>query len=88
MYFKLGVGASGWSLEYWNKIFEKNEDRLMKYLVEEPKSPEETRMMIVTDYAVNEYRLFFLTEEAAENFFDFPGKDCSPRRSWEKPKAQ
>jgi hypothetical protein len=46
----------------------------MKYLLEEPETPEHTRMMIVTDNGRNEYRLFFMTEESEEYFFDFPGK--------------
>jgi len=29
-------------------------------------------MMIVTDFGSKEYRLFFLTEESEESFFDFP----------------
>ncbi len=76
IYFRLGGGnASGWDLDYWNKFFEENEKPDMKYLVREPQTREGTRMMIVTDYGMKEYRLFFLTEEAEENFFDFPGKD-------------
>jgi len=46
----------------------------MKYLVEEPETPEDTRMMIVTDNSAKEYRLFFSTEEAEERFFEFPGE--------------
>ncbi len=75
LYFKLGGGsAAGWGPEYWNKFFEDNEIPGMKYLVQEPETPEHTRMMIVTDHSRNEYRLFFLTEEAEESFFDFPEK--------------
>lgn len=75
VYFKLGGGNdTGWDLHYWNRFFEENEEPDMKYLVQEPRTPEETRMMIVTDYGVKEYRLFFLTEEAEESFFDFPGQ--------------
>ena len=44
----------------------------MKYLIEEPTTPEHTRMMIVTDFGRNEYRLFFLTEESEESLFEFP----------------
>jgi len=44
----------------------------MKYLVEEPETPEHTRMMIVTDNTAKEYRLFFFTEEAEDRFFEFP----------------
>ncbi len=73
IYFRLG-GGFGWTLEYWNKFFEDEKRPGMKYLVEEPKTPEHTRMMIVTDFGRNEYRLFFLTEEAEESFFDFPDK--------------
>jgi hypothetical protein len=75
IYFKLGGGvATGWSLEYWNKFFENEKRPGMKYLLEEPETPQHTRMMIVTDYGSNEYRLFFFTEEIEESFFDFPGE--------------
>ena len=75
-YFKLGGGdTTGWGLEYWNQFFEDdNKNPGMKYLVEEPETPKHTRMMIVTDFSTHEYRMFFLTEEAEERFFDFPGK--------------
>ena len=59
-------------LNYWNKFFPDNERTDMKYLVEEPETPEHTRMMIVTDGSAKEYRLFFLTEEAEDRFFEFP----------------
>lgn len=73
LYSKLGGGAAtGWDLNYWNKFFADNERTDMKYLVEEPATPECTRMMIVTDNSAKEYRLFFLTEEAEERFFEFP----------------
>ena len=75
VYFRRGGGtATGWSADYWNSFF--GEDRYvgMKYCVQEPDSPAHTRMMIVTDFGAKEYRLFFLTEEAEERFFDFPGK--------------
>ena len=75
IYFKHGGGeATGWGLEYWKQFFENEKKQGMKYLVEEPKTPEHNRMMIVTDYGGNEYRLFFMTEESEESFFDFPGK--------------
>jgi hypothetical protein len=75
IYLRLGGGtATGWSPEYWNKLFEDDKRSGMKYLLEEPETPEHTRMMIVTDYGRNEYRLFFFTEESEESFFDFPDK--------------
>jgi hypothetical protein len=71
VYFRLGGGdATGWGLEYWNKFFEEEKRPGIKYLWEEPKTPEHTRMMIVT--GGNEYRLFFFTEESEESFFTFP----------------
>ena len=71
IYFKLG-GGLGWTLEYWNKFFEDDKRPGWKYLLQEPETPEHTRMMIVTDFGSKEYRLFFLTEESEESFFDFP----------------
>jgi hypothetical protein len=73
LYFNLGGGAAtGWDLLYWNRFFVDNERSDMRYSAEEPQTPEHTRMMIVTDYAAKEYRLFFMTEEAEERFFEFP----------------
>ena len=69
MYFRYGRAADGWGPDYWDKFFEREGHVPMKYLIEEPESPEHSRMMIVSDYAVNEYRLFFFTEEAEERFF-------------------
>jgi len=79
VYLKLGGGAeTGWSLEYWNKFYEDTKKPGMKYLLEEPATPEHTRMFIVDD--VNEYRLFFLTEESEESFFAFPEPNLSKER--------
>ena len=75
IYSKHGGGeAAGWGLEYWKQNFENEKKQGMKYLLEEPLTLVHTRMMIVTDYDRNEYRLFFMTEESEESFFDFPGK--------------
>lgn len=75
VYFKSGGGAeTGWSIEYWNNNYENIDSPTMKYLLEEPATPLHTRMMIVTDYGRNEHRLFFMTEESEESFFDFPDK--------------
>ncbi len=71
VYFRLGGGAeTGWSQEYWNSFFETEKRPGMKYLLEEPETPEHARMMIVD--SGNEYRLFFMTEESEESFFTFP----------------
>jgi len=69
-----GGEATGWGLDYWKQFFENERRQGMKYLVEEPATPEHTRMMIVTDGDRKEYRLFFMTEEGEESFFHFPGK--------------
>jgi hypothetical protein len=76
-YFKLGGGdATGWGLEYWNHHFEDDDkNKGMKYCVEEPETPQHTRMMIVADFGAHEYRLFFMTEESQDSLYDFPGKD-------------
>lgn len=76
LYFRLGGGAAaGWDQEYWNKFFEGEKKPGRKYLLEEPETTEHTRMMIVEDLDSNECRLFFLTEESEETFFDFPDSD-------------
>jgi len=73
IYFRLGGGSeTGWDLGNWNSSFEDEKIPGMKYLLEEPATPEHSRMMIVTDYGMHEYRLFFLTEESEESFFEFP----------------
>jgi hypothetical protein len=71
IYFRLGGGAAtGWGEDYWDRFFENGQRAGMNYLVEEPPTPEHHRMMIVTDFAVNEYRLFFMTEESEESLFE------------------
>ena len=76
LYVTLGGGtAMGWDLKYWNECLADNTRTDMKYLVQEPETPDHTRMMIVTDYGRNEHRLFFVTEEAEERLFDSPAKE-------------
>ena len=69
LFFKYGRASDGWGPDYWEKFFEKEPKRPMKYQIEEPPSPEHNRMMIVSDYGALEYRLFFMTEEAEETHF-------------------
>lgn len=75
-YFRYGRGVDGWTQDYWIRFYELAPDRGMKYRLEEPASPEQTRMMIVTDHAAGEHRLFLVSEEAEERFFDH-GTDTS-----------
>jgi hypothetical protein len=65
-YFKYSQGSSGYDLDYWNKFFEGVENRPMKYFVSVPETDKHTRMTIASDYASNEYRLFFMTEDDEE----------------------
>ena len=79
IYFRLGGGArGGWTEDYWNHHFERETSRPMKYKIEEPASPEHTSMMIVADFAIDEYRLFFMTEEDNDNLFVWPEYDEKP----------
>lgn len=68
-YFKHGREKDSWGRAYWEKFFEPEPKVPMRYRIEEPPSPEHDRMMIVSDYAVKEYRLFFMTEEAEEGLY-------------------
>ena len=76
IYFRLGGGKySGWTADYWQKFYEDEVKPGWKFMVQEPESPKHGRMWIVADDAAKEYRLFFMTEESTENFFDYPGKE-------------
>jgi hypothetical protein len=76
IYFRLGGGDfSGWTADYWQKFFEEDVKPGWRFMVEEPKSPKHDCMWIVADQQAKEYRLFFMTEESTEDFFDYPGKE-------------
>jgi hypothetical protein len=76
IYFRLGGGnATGWTADYWQKFYEDNVKPGWKFMVQEPAGPKHGSMWIVDDNAAKEYRLFFMTDESTENFFDHPGKD-------------
>jgi hypothetical protein len=71
LYFHYGTPGSGWTADYWNRFYESEEGK--KYYFSRPETPSSTRMFIISD-SVN-HRMVFLTEEAEESFFDFPGKE-------------
>ena len=74
-YFQLGGGdSSGWTADYWRKFFEEEVKPGWKFMVEEPKSAEHDRMWVVADSQTKEYRLFFMTDQSAEDFFEQPGE--------------
>jgi hypothetical protein len=75
-YFRLRGGAdSGWTDDYWRERFELKEWPGWRYKVAEPRTRDHDRMTIVTDGAVNEHRLFCMTEESEERLYDHPGKE-------------
>lgn len=72
IYFRLGGGeSSGWTGDYWRKFFEDEVKPGWRFMVEEPRSPKHDRMWIVTDDETKEYRLFFMTDQSTEDFFEF-----------------
>lgn len=74
VYFRLGGGdSSGWTADYWRTSFEDEANPDWRFMVEEPRSPAHERMWIVTDHETKEYRLFFMTEQSTEDFYDYPG---------------
>ena len=76
IYFRLGGGpSSGWTADYWEKFFEDEVKSGWRFVVEEPRSPMHDSMWIVTDQETKEYRLFFMTEQSTEEFFEHPGKE-------------
>ncbi len=71
LYFKYATPNSGWTEEYWNQFYEEEVGK--KYFFTKPATPESTSMCIMS--GGGEHRMIFLTEDAEESFFDFPGKD-------------
>ena len=71
LYFKYATPNSGWTEEYWNHFYEKKEGD--RYFFSKPATPESTRMFIVSGDTT--HQMIFLTEEAEESCFDFPGKE-------------
>ena len=68
LYFKYAEPESGWTEDYWNSFYEKEEGKT--YFFTAPETPESTRLFIVEDSHVR--RMVFLTEDAEESFFDMP----------------
>jgi hypothetical protein len=76
IYFGLGGGeASGWTADYWRDVFEDEAELGWRFMVEEPRSAEHNRMCVVTDHKAREHRLFFMTDQSAEDFFHQPGDE-------------
>jgi hypothetical protein len=73
LYVKYGQSKpdTGWTQEYWNRFYE-NETG-MKYVVTEPESPNAVMWIGGNDW--NTHRMFFLSEDATESYFDFPDKE-------------
>jgi hypothetical protein len=71
LYIEYATPVSGWTEDYWNEFYEREEGK--KYYFAKPETPESSRMFIMEDGI--ERRMVFLTEDAEESFFDFPGKE-------------
>lgn len=71
LYFKYAAPNSGWTEDYWNHFYEGQEGK--RYFFTRPETAESTGMFIVSEGI--KHRMIFLTEEAEESFFDFPGKE-------------
>ncbi len=59
IYFEVGGCRDGWDAAHWKRTFEDN-----------PRPG--ITMWIVSDFAVNEYRLFFRTAEHSDDMLVFP----------------
>jgi hypothetical protein len=56
----------GWAEDYWERFHEHEQNA--RYFFTEPSSPDQTRMFISSGQG--EHRIFLLSEEAEESFFD------------------
>ncbi len=70
LFFKYGValGSGGWNEEYWDAFYEHENNA--RYFFTEPASPDQVRMFISSGGGT--HRIFLLSEEAEESFFEFP----------------
>ncbi len=68
LFFKLGVAqdSGGWTESYWDRFYEHEKDA--RYFFTEPASPDQTRMFISSGQG--KHRIFLLSEEAEESFFE------------------
>jgi hypothetical protein len=74
-YFRLGGGeSSGWTADYWREVIEPYTELGWRFMVEEPRSAAHNRMWVVTDHKSMEHRLFFTTEQAEDDFMEWPGE--------------
>jgi hypothetical protein len=64
-YFRHATPNSGWTEDYWNSFYEKEEGK--KYYYAQSESPHATRMFIISDETTR--RMIFLMEDAEESFF-------------------
>ena len=71
MYMNLRTDGDGWSDKYWEHFYENQQAK--KYFFTEPETPDHTRMFI--SESGNSVSLFFMTLDAEESFFDYPGKE-------------
>lgn len=70
-YMHYRTEGDGWSDNYWEQFYEHQTAR--KYFFTEPKTTEHTRMFI-SDSAASVH-IFFMTEDAEDSLFDYPGKE-------------
>lgn len=75
IYFRLRGESSVWTADYWWDVIEPYTELGWRFMVEEPRSAEHNRMFIVTDHKAMEHRLFFMTEQSEEDFFEWPGHE-------------
>ena len=71
MYMKYRTDGDGWSDEYWEHFYEPQ--KATKYFFTEPETPGHTRMFV--SGGQGSVHLFFMTSDAEEGFFDYPGKE-------------
>ena len=71
MYMNYRTDGDGWSDKYWGHFYEQQEAK--QYFFTEPETPEHTRMFISEGH--DSVHLFFMTLDAEEGFFDYPGKE-------------
>lgn len=70
-YWKYRGDRDGWTDDYWQHFFENEEGK--RYFVSPPETRQHDRLFITT--SSDRRYMYFLTVDAEEALFDYPGKE-------------
>ena len=69
-YLKFGGLKDGYDLAYWEQKIDTAKKSDFKYMLKQPVSDRECRMILVDDFLSKEIRMFFVTEDQEDRIFN------------------